>query len=358
MSVNLDPIKPDFRGSEWIASEDVNVEHLLDIFTAVDGNSDSVWGACANFMDHLYWHKKRLVILKPRIKSLQDDHGYKPLCLFYLSRLFSSVGNRVERRRLLIHALKLQRERGGGCWVAMMLVELSEANRFMGLHKEGIEVVKEALELFERLGDTAQQADCLINLAWSLCDDEQFDAAEEAAFRAVGILPEEGEQFRVCESHRALSEIYQSKGEIKKAILHSKVVLGIAFSFNWHDILFWAHYKLAGLFRSEGRLDDAQAHVEHAKSHTANSAYYLGYAMEEQASVWYKQHRLGESKSEALRAADIYDELGAAKDAERCRQLLQRIEKKLNTPVASGQSGLNCEFPRTVLFLASINFLF
>jgi tetratricopeptide (TPR) repeat protein len=88
--------------------------------------------------------------------------------------------------------------------------------------------------------------------------------------------------------------------------------LGIASSFNWHDHLFWAHYALAELFLDEGRFDDAHAHVERAKSHAVNNAYYLGRAMELQARVWYKQHRLEEARSEALRAADVYEKLGAA----------------------------------------------
>ena len=343
MAIDISPTESNFGESEWITTEDVNVEHLLNILTMVNANSDGLWSACANFMNHLFWHKKRLVILKPRIEGLPDDHPCKPGCLFDLSRLFGSVGNRVEHRRLLIHALKLQRERGGDYQVAISLKELSEVNRLMGLHKEGIEAVKGALEIFERLGYTGQQADCLINLALSLCDNKQFDAAEEAAFRAIGI-PEKNNQFRICKSHRALSEIYQSKGEIEKAIHHNEVVLEIASLFNWHNILFWAHYGLAGLFRNEGRLDDAQAHVEHAKSHATNSAYRLGYATEVQAWVWYEQDRLEEAKSEALRAADIYDELGATKDVEDCRKLLRYIEEELDTPVVSSQSEFNCEF--------------
>jgi len=358
MSIDIDPTKSNFGESQWITSEDVNVEHLLNIFTMVDADSDGVWEACANFMEHLYWHKGRLVILQPRIEGLPDDHPCKPDCLFYLSRLFDSVGNLVEQRRLLIHALKLRRERKSDDQVAITLMELSEANRFMGLHKEGIEVAKEALEIFERLGGTERQADCLIELALSLCDDEQLDAAEEAAFRAISILPGKGEEHRVCRSHHTLGDIYQSKDEIEKAIHHNELALGIASSFNWHNDLFWVHYKLAGLFRDEGRLDDAQAHVEHAKSHTVDSAYNLGHATEEQAWIWYKQDRLEEAKSETLRAADIYDKLGAAKAMERCKQNLRRIEEELNALVVSSQSGFNCEFLQMVLFLANINFLF
>ena len=356
VSVDIDPMGSNFRESEWITSEDANVEHLLDIFATADGNSDILWRACGCFMNHLLWHKNRLVILQPRIEGLPDDHHYKPRCLFHLSQLFGSIGNEMEHRRLLVHALELQRERGVDRPVAMLLTELSRSNRHMGLHKEGIEVVKEALEIFKRLGDTTSQAECLIDLAFSLCSDKQFSAAEEAASRAIGILPEKGEEYWVCRSHCALGDIYRSTGEVEKAIHQNEVALEIASSFNWHDLLFWAHYKQAGLFHNAGRLDDAQVHVEQAKSHAANNARHLGYATEEQFAIWYEQDRLEEAKSELLRAAEIYDKLGATENVERCKQNLWHIEKRLNIPIVSSQSGFNRESLQTALFLASIDF--
>jgi tetratricopeptide (TPR) repeat protein len=213
----------------------------------------------------------------------------------------------------------------------------------MNLPEEGIPQAKEALGIYERLGNTGRQAHCLIGLGRFLCDDKQFDAAEEAALRAINLLPEKGEQYRVCESHRLLGEIYQSKGNTEKAIHHFELAFEIASPSNWHHILFRIHYDLARLFCNEGRFDDVQAHIERAKSHTVNSTYNLGYAMELQASVLYQQHRLEEARTEALRAVDIYAKLGAARDMENCRKLLQKIENELNAPVSSGQSGLNCE---------------
>jgi len=88
MSVRLRPDKPGFGETQWIITEDVNVEHILDIFTSIDTNSDLVWEACANSMKHLYWHKPRLVVLGPKIEELPDDHSSKPGCLFELSWLF------------------------------------------------------------------------------------------------------------------------------------------------------------------------------------------------------------------------------------------------------------------------------
>jgi len=316
MSVKIDPSKPDFGETQWITSEDLNVEHLLDVLTTIDANSDSVWVACINFMAHLSWHKKRLTILKPKIEGLPDNHRYKPGCLVQLSQLFRSVGDYVECKRLLIHALNLLREQGDDSLVSFTLAELSSVNQAIGLYKEGTQQAREASEIFERLGDTVAQAGCLIKLALPLRLDKQLDAAEEAVLRALDLLPEEGHRFRVCESHRALGNIYQSKGDTEKAIHHYEVAIGIASPFAWHDALFWLHYELARLLRGEGRFNDVHAHIENAKLHTASSAYHLGLVVELQALVWYGQHRLEEARSEALRAADIYEKLGAAEGVE------------------------------------------
>jgi tetratricopeptide (TPR) repeat protein len=107
----------------------------------------------------------------------------------------------------------------------------------MGLLEEGIPLAKEALEIGERLGDPVVEARCLAELAWSLCENRELDAAEEAGSRAIDLYPEKGEEYRVCKSHRILGYIYQSKGEIEKAIHHFEVALGIASPFDWHDEL-------------------------------------------------------------------------------------------------------------------------
>ena len=150
------------------------------------------------------------------------------------------------------------------------------------------------------------QAQCLIKLAQSLCSDNQSEAAEEAILHANNLFSEKGDQFELCDFHHVfflsqylllatatdsrhvLGGIYQSKGETEKAIHHFEVVFGIASPFSQHDHLFLAHYYLARLFCDEGRFDDANTRIERPKSHTANSPYYLGLAMELQAKVWYR----------------------------------------------------------------------
>jgi len=327
LSVSVDPGRPGFEEARWIVSEDVNVEHLLDVFISIDAGSGGIWDACAHFMEHLGWHKRRLVALGPKIEGLRDDHPSKPQCLVGLSRLFRLVGNVMEYRRLLGRALKLYRERGDDHLVAQVLRYLSDANVGLGRYKEGIWQAEEALEIFKQFGNTEGQAECLKGLAWLLYYDGQLDDAEKAAIRAINLVPENSNQSPACGCHRLLGEIYRSKGEREKAIHHFETSLGIASSFGWHEKQFLAHRLLAQLFLDEGRFDDAQVHIEQAKSHTVNDAYNLGSAMEVQADLWYRQRKFDEAKSEVLRAADIYEKLGAAKDLENCMRLLRQIDE-------------------------------
>ena len=341
MSTYIRPGEPGFEESRWIRSEDVNVEHLLDILTSIDPSSEVVWDICYKFMNYLFWHKPRLVMLGPKIEALADDHPTKPECLYDLSKLFYKTGNYVESKRLLTHTLKLSRERGDDVQVALRLGGLSDANRNLDLYKEGIQQGKEALEIFERLGDTAKQAECLVGLAHVLYADDQLDAAEEAAFRAIDLLQEEGDQLLVCLGHRVLGQIYRSKGNVEKAIYHCGVALDIASSLNVDDQLFWVHYSLAELFFWEGRLNDAHTHIENAKSHTTSGTYNLGRAMALQAEFWYDQGMYEKARSEASHAVGVFEKLGATQDLGECRRTLVWSDLKLQRPVVSDKSDVD-----------------
>jgi len=53
LSVLVDPGYPGFDEARWIILEDMNVEHLLDVFTVVDAASVVIWDTCASFMRHI-----------------------------------------------------------------------------------------------------------------------------------------------------------------------------------------------------------------------------------------------------------------------------------------------------------------
>ena len=327
LSVNVYPDTPGFVEAKWIVSEDVNVEHLLDVFTSINKESDYVWDTVYRFMEHLYWHKSRQITLGQKIESLPDDHPSKPHCLSELSRLFYQVGNREEAKRLLTATLKLRRERGDEILVAETLRYLSETNRTLQLHGEGIEQAKEALEIVERCGSDRDKADCLISLARLFLGDKQLDEAEDAASRAIELLPEKGQEYLACRSHRSLGDIYNSKGAKDEAIHHFDIALAIASSFKWSNQLYQVHYELGLLFLSDCEFDGATAHLEQAKPHVVNNPHSYGLTMLVQVLVWLHQRRFEDARSEALGALEIFEKLGVGRDVERCRRMLQIIDE-------------------------------
>lgn len=203
------------------------------------------------------------------------------------------------------------------------------------LFEDGIRQATEALKIFEELGDTVAQAQCLIYLAHLLSDDRKLDAAEEAVYRGIGLLPEKGLEFSVCDSHRVLGRIYRSKGNMGGAIYHLEVALGIASSSNWQGQIFWIHYSLAQLFSAEGKFDDAHAHTDEAELHSA-SLYNLGRSAELRAQVLYRQRMFEEAMSEGLRALEIFEDLGAISDLDVFRPLLGKIWRAKRAQCAVG----------------------
>jgi len=333
LSVGLYPGKPGYEEARWIESEDVNVEHLLNVFTTIDVDSNDVWNVCGYFIEHLRWHKLRHILLGPKVKALPDTNPSKPRCLFWLSRLVISVGNQMEGKRLLIHALKLWRERGDDFGVAETLVCLSNVNRLLGLHKEGVQQAEEALRIHEQLNYTFGQAPSLLNLAWLLYGDRQFDAAGEAASRSIKLLPERVNQFHICGCYRLLGEVHASKGDTETAISHFKASLKIASSLGLHREQFWNHVGLVELFCDQGGFDNSHAHIKRAKSHAVGYPYLVARAMWLQAGVLYKQSRFREARLEALRAADTLEKVGATRDLEMCRSFLRDIEEGIGEAV-------------------------
>ena len=325
--------RPEFGDVGWIMSEDVNIEHLLNIFTSTSASSEGTWDACAGFIARLRQHKPRLVMLGPSIERLPDCHPSKPRCLLRLSELFLEVGHYVECKRLFTHLLKLWRDREDLYQVALTLVALANVNRLMDLLAEAVQVVKEALEIFEQLKDTERQAQCLSLFALMLLRDDQVDAAEGIASRAITLLPENSKKAIVSICHQVLGQIYQASSNREKAIEHFEVALRIVSSRHWQREQFWIHHHLVVLFADELRFGDANAHLGQAKLRAVNNAKHVAHAMELQAYVFYCQRRFGEARCQGLHAVEAFEKIGDAADAAFYREFYSSAE--VNGPVAS-----------------------
>jgi len=312
LSVITGPDKPNREETQWIASEDVNVEHVLDVFSSTDADSNSTWEACADFMRHLRWHKRRPTVLGSRIEELPDDHPSKPRCLVQLARMLNSLGNFSESRRLLILTIKLWRERVNHHEVAKTLKSLASVNRELGHRVEGISQAEEALEIYGKLGETVGQVDCLHRLAFLLVNDGQVNAAEEAASRMINLSLDGPNQAQLYGYHSTLWQICSLKGETEAAIGHLMKALGIASSLCSQDKQVSVLRYLSQLLLEEKRFDDAEVYIEQLKLYAVNDPLNLGIAMGMKAVVLYHQGRLEEARSELSRAIDLYEKIGVS----------------------------------------------
>jgi tetratricopeptide (TPR) repeat protein len=358
LATKANPNTPGFKDERWIKSEDINVEHLLDVFASLDPDSKDVWDACINFIRQLTWFKPRQIVLRPKFEALPDTHPSKSACMSNLSMLFGMIGNSAEQVQLYNHVLKLERERGDDNRVALILWKLASANRVLGLREEAIRHAKEGSEIYERLGKPVGRARCLEQLARSLWEDGQLEAAEEAAVQSNKLLPENGQEPEVCQSHRTLGDVYRSMGQREKAIHHLEVALGIASSFNLHLHLFWIHFSLAQLSLAKEEFDEGHEHIKQAKPHAHDNPYYLGRAAHLLADVFYQQGKLEEATSEALRALEIFEKVGASKELEDSKDLFRNIEQATKNRVISSGSGSSGELRGTVSCPASIDPLY
>ena len=349
MSVILSPNRPGFGDSRWIISEDVNVEHLLNVFTSIDPDSADTWEAFINFMYHMGWHKPRATVLKKRIEELPDDHSYKPRCLLELGALYGMTGNHALQASLLNRTLKLERERGNITQVALTLRELSKTSEFLHHYKEGMDQAMEALEIFGLLGEREECAGCLNTLALFFKGVGQLDAAEAATLSSIKLLPEEGQEQQFYMHHLTLGEIYRAKGERRKAIQQYELALGTAPSFDWDPSLYAIHMYLVALFLDEDKLDKAQVHVEQAKPLALENPVLLGSAVHLQSVIWFRQRRFEEAVSEALHAQEIFEKLGHLEYLERTRVHFRELEKAMKSLPPSG------ELPETIVSLALFN---
>jgi len=336
LSVGTGPDKPNREETQWITSEDVNVEHILDVFSSIDADSNNTWNACADFMRHLRWHKRRPIVLGSRIEGLPDNHPSKPRCLVQLARMLSSLGNFPESRRFRIRTIKLWRAQGNDHEVAKTLKSLASVNMELLRMEEGILLAEEALRIYEKLNDKVGQVDCLHRLALLLVNSSQVDAAEKATSRMINLSLDGPSQAQLYDRYTILGHICACKGEVEAAIGHIKKALGIASSLLSQDKQVWILRYLLRLFLEEDRFDDAEVYVEQLKLHAANDPLNLGMAMEAQARIWRHQGRLEEAKSELLRATSLSEKIGVSADImESLKLMLHRIEGEMDERAAS-----------------------
>jgi len=321
-----------FTEVEWFVSEDINTEHLLDVFVSIDTEPADVWGACYQFLDHLAEYKPRPVILGPKIDTLPETHPSKAECVRALAILFAALGDFSMARRLHLHELRLWQRHGNELNGAIALTRVADANRLLGNTQEGIGQAEEALRVFERLEEKCWQGHCLKIIAWGYVDCRQLRGASRCIDHMFALLRNGGDKGLLRSCGRILATISVQMGnlsdakEILESTLEVPLLLGDAHS------RFWITYRLVEVYFGLGDLNGVCDQITSMKSlaQASHDQYLLGRAMELQAKVWLKTGRVAEARSEVLLALAAYGKAGNSRNQEKCGELLKCIEMESN----------------------------
>ena len=190
-----------------------------------------------------------------------------------------------------------------------------DTNRLLDLGQESIEQARETLGIFERLGDTAKQATCFIDLAWASYGDNEIGGQKKP--HCVGS----------SSSRRTANNFGSAKVTVFLARwVPPRAIQGMLFAISRQPSdLFWIHYSIFNVFSKQNIFDPAHDHVGRAESYAADYAYRLGRAMEVRASFRFEQGMFEETRLEASRAVDADGIAGAARDADEYIKILGKI---------------------------------
>lgn len=117
----------------WVASEDDNIERLLDHHFSESGQHPSACAASWYFFHYLHWHKPRKTILEPRVQSLPDSLSkWKARCLLAIGNIAFQMGRYAEASQYLTSARNIALADGNGWLATLCLTSLAGLNRDLG----------------------------------------------------------------------------------------------------------------------------------------------------------------------------------------------------------------------------------
>ena len=193
---------------------------------------------------------------------------------------------------------------------------------------------KEALEIYEKLGNTEAQTDSLQHLALLFVEVKQVDAAEEVASQAIGLSSGRASERQHCQHHHILGHLHGLRGETEAAIHHFTAVFRIFSHPSTLQHRVTPLQCLLQLLLEAERFDEAQLYLESLKALIANEPYNLDNVLVRQAYIHYGQGRLGRAKSELSHIINTREKAGVLGDLlDDAKVFLQVLEVGTNNMV-------------------------
>lgn len=257
---------------------------------------------------------------------------FEALCA---ARLARAEANQERAAWLAQRAVRLSRAGGLVGLLPHALVAFAEATEALDRYEEARAARAEAAALFERQGECAYAAVCLLYLHYLVPEEEQ----PELLKRARALVEHSGPAFVVAWTWQAQGRRHKRRGEYLPARHAFERALALSREPGGRDQCDYL-MRLAGLEHEACHNDDALRFVEEALA-CAVTPEDRASALCVRAEVLGQVHRHREARADALAAERVFLELGDAANAadarksarrERLRIFMHRLPRWLFTP--------------------------
>ena len=189
-------------------------------------------------------------------KAANNNQGLAAAYL-YISETYNLQENHDNERYYLKNAIEIYGKEKDSVNLATALHNLGYAYYNVGQYDSALILYTRESELYQRLGNLKQYANCLGNSGLVYSRQSEFEKAEDDLLRAIEILSRQDDEYAVTQYMIEYAGILQHKGEIKKAITLTIQSFGYAKKNSILEFERDAAWRLAQLYQASGKYDSA-----------------------------------------------------------------------------------------------------
>jgi class 3 adenylate cyclase/tetratricopeptide (TPR) repeat protein len=262
-----------------------------------------------------------LAALADAFRAFADsDADLRPL---WLERgwTLSMTGSTTDASAALRRGLDAAERRDA--WRARLLLELGRIVAVAGRAADALANVGEAIAIFEEVADVSGQATALRVLGGLHDDLERYDEAAAALRRALSLAERVGNAEELGGSLINLGVTQTHQGELDAAVASNLRALEEFERIGHVSGRAVAHVNLGDILARLGDLETALTHAEQALEITAAAGHQLlmADALKTKAIILIGQGRSTDALEVSERAAQIFEEMGAAPMAREARAI-------------------------------------
>jgi len=149
-------------------------------------------------------------------RKLKDKFGVATSTKL-LAKLYSRQGDHSRAIENLEEALVAFEEAGNKSWVSSTLSDIATMKSEMGEHEEALKYYQRACKVFEEINSIASLSGCLVSMATIHFLQNNYTKAEMLANRGLNLARESGYPDKIAYASKLLTQLYNKKGDWKKA---------------------------------------------------------------------------------------------------------------------------------------------